>query len=66
MDEETTMMDEETTMMDEETTMMDEETTMMDDEDGDENDGASGGSPGFGIAVAVLALLGAAFLARRR
>jgi PGF-CTERM protein len=54
--------DMETTAMDEETTMMDEETTM----DGDGDDGGSGGSPGFGVAVAVLALLGAAALARRR
>ncbi|WP_323677128.1 PGF-CTERM sorting domain-containing protein [Halorubellus sp. PRR65] len=55
-----TTMDEGTTMMGEETTMMDDETSGMDDESG------SGGSPGFGVAVAVLALLGAAFLARRR
>jgi len=45
---------------DETTTMMDEETTMADDGE------ASDGSPGFGAAVAVLALLAAAFLARRR
>ena len=53
----------ETTTMDEETTMMDEETTATDD---GEDESGSGGSPGFGIALAVLALLGVAFLARRR
>lgn len=63
-DETTTMEDDETTTMmdDEETTMDDEETTMMDDQSAD----GEGGSPGFGVAVAVLALLGAALLARRK
>ncbi|WP_256301436.1 DUF7282 domain-containing protein [Haloarchaeobius salinus] len=54
----------ETTAMADGTTMM-AETTAMDgtDADGDADDG---GSPGFGIAVALVALVAAAGLARRR
>ena len=38
----------------------------MDDGSDSEDSGSSDGSPGFGIAVALVALLGAALLARRR
>ncbi|NHN40899.1 PGF-CTERM sorting domain-containing protein [Halorubellus sp. JP-L1] len=58
-----TGMDEGTSTNDEATTSAEttDETAMDDGADGD-----AGGSPGFGVVVAVLALLGAAFLARRR
>jgi surface glycoprotein (TIGR04207 family)/PGF-CTERM protein len=36
------------------------------DGDGGDGDGGSGGQPGFGVAVGLLAILGAAFLALRR
>jgi PGF-CTERM protein len=56
----------ETTEMDDGTTMM-EETTAMDGTEMDgEGESDDGGSPGFGIAVALVALVAAAGLARRR
>ncbi|QDX41870.1 PGF-CTERM sorting domain-containing protein [Salarchaeum sp. JOR-1] len=49
-----------TTTMDEMTTTMDEMTTTMDETD------ASGSTPGFGVGLALIAVLGAALLALRR
>jgi PGF-CTERM protein len=52
--------------MDDETEMADTETEMADSEMDEDTDTTSTETPGFGVVVAVLALLGAALLATRR
>jgi len=70
-DDETTTADDETTTTEDETTTTDDggdETTTTDEtgDDGGDDGGETGGSiPGFGVGIALVALLGAALLALR-